>query len=113
MTTENLYPALQKAPERPRRPYGRITLIIGALLFSAYFGLKAAPGSLLRDGRQKPASVSKQASSDSLALARDSKASLAKSKVRFTKNIEDIVPGEYVMAWDERTGKLEPKEVLK
>src|SRR5439155_15988582 len=86
----------------------------GALLFSAYFGLKAAPGSPLGDSRAKADAIaSKQPNPDKLTLAWDQKLLPAKTNIRRTKNIEDVVPGDFVVARDEKTGALEPKEVLK
>src|ERR1700687_2721503 len=112
MTMENLYPALQKAPERQCRPYGRIALMVGALLFSAYCGLKAVSGSPLRDSRPKPhAMASNDASQGKLGLAFDEKLLPAKTNVPHTKKIEDIVRGDFVIARDEQTGTLERKEV--
>ena len=67
---ENLYSALLPGRERPRRSYGLMALMIGGLLYSAYWSLKPAPGSALRDQRQKHAANDlKQASSDSRDLA--------------------------------------------
>ena len=82
----------RKRADKGRRPYGRLALMAGALLFSAYFGLKAAPGSPLRDFRQQPVS----SLSEEAAVGKPWAPAASFRKALRTKPIEQIRLGDRV-----------------